>query len=137
MNLRDGDTVADMNYISGSDANESNKGTEYVLAVTSRGYGKRVPTCEFRTQARGRLGVVAIKFKNNSKDDKVSCLRVVREEDEILLITSKGIMVRQKVKDIPSQGRAATGVMVQKVDVESGDYISSVSIVPKYEERDE
>ena len=46
-------------------------------------------------------------------------------------------MVRQKVSDIPSQGRAATGVMVQKVDVKSGDQISRVSIVPKYDERDD
>lgn len=81
--------------------------------------------------------MIAIKFKGSIADDKVSCLRVVREDDEILLITSRGIMVRQKVIDIPSQGRAATGVMVQKVDVQNGDYISSVSIVPKYEERDE
>jgi DNA gyrase subunit A len=44
-------------------------------------------------------------------------------------------MVRQKVKDIPTQSRSATGVRVQKVDRESGDQISSVSIVPKYEEQ--
>ena len=136
MKLRDGDTVADMNVINGSSSDES-KDKEYVLAVTSRGYGKRVPTSEFRPQGRGGLGVIAIKFKSSTDDDKVSCLRVVRDDDEVLLITSKGIMVRQKVIDIPSQGRAATGVMVQKVDVENGDNISSVSIVPKYEERDE
>lgn len=137
MKLRDGDTVADMNVISGISSDESRKKEEYLLAVTSRGYGKRVPTSEFRPQRRGGLGVIAIKFKGSIADDKVSCLRVVREDDEILLITSRGIMVRQKVIDIPSQGRAATGVMVQKVDVQNGDYISSVSIVPKYEERDE
>ncbi len=67
----------------------------------------------------------------------MSCLRIVREDDEILVITAKGIMVRQKVSDIHSQGRAATGVMIQKVDVENGDHISSVSLVPKYEEADD
>jgi DNA gyrase subunit A len=140
MRLRDGDTVADMNVLntrgSGS-AQKSKNDAEYVLAVTSQGYGKRVPTSEFRTTARGGLGVIAIKFKGNTDNDSVSCLRVVREDDEILLITSKGIMVRQQVKDISSQSRSATGVLVQKVDVDNGDYISSVSIVPKYEERDE
>lgn len=137
MNLLKGDTVADMNVVKGSSSGADEKAMEYVLAVTSHGYGKRVPATEFRAQRRGGQGVIAIKFKSNPTDDSVSCLRVVQEDDEILLITSKGIMVRQKVGNIPSQGRAATGVVVQKVDVESGDQISSVSIVPTYEERDE
>ena len=134
MKLKKDDIVADMNVLSGS--NGASK-EEYVLAVTSSGFGKRVPTTEFRSQARGGVGVIALKFKKGQSDDRISCLRTVREDDEILLITAKGIMVRQKVSDISSQGRAATGVMVQKVDIESGDHISSVSIVPKYEETDE
>lgn len=111
---------------------------EFLLAVTSHGFGKRVRTTEFRTQRRGGSGTIAIKFKKNRhSSDRMSCLRIVREDDEILVITAKGIMVRQKVSDIPSQGRAATGVMIQKVDVENGDHISSVSLVPKYEEADD
>jgi DNA gyrase subunit A len=137
MKLKDGDTVAGMNVLDASIDEKSDKSSEYVLALTAHGYGKRVPTTEFRAQARGGSGVIAIKFKNSSKDDYMSCLRVVREDDEILVITAKGIMVRQRVGDIPSQGRAATGVMVQKVDVRGGDHISSVSLVPKYEETDE
>jgi DNA gyrase subunit A len=58
-------------------------------------------------------------------------MRVVNEDDEILLITSQGVIVRQQVKDISCQGRAATGVLVQKVDVRACDSISTVSIVPK------
>lgn len=61
----------------------------------------------------------------------LSTMRVVNEDDEILLITSQGVIVRQQVKDISCQGRAATGVLVQKVDVRAGDSISTVSIVPK------
>ena len=111
---------------------------EYVLAVTSSGYGKRICTDEFRTTARGGAGVIAIKFKEAAGGtERVSCLRIVKEDDEILVITKGGIMVRQRVRDIPSQSRLATGVLVQKVNVEGGDHISSVSIVPKYEERDE
>ena len=103
---------------------------------------KRVscPSCS-RSTARGGVGVIAIKFKpskktvkggddNNNVDDITSCIRVVNEEDEVLLTTTKGIIVRQKVGDIPSQGRSATGVMVQKIDADGGDGISSVSIVP-------
>lgn len=145
MRLKEGDTLADMSILnqSGGGVNGesiSNANSEFVLAVTSNGYGKRIRTEEFRTQARGGVGVIAIKFKKGAgsdASDRVSCLRIVDEEDEVLFITAKGIIVRQRVKDIPSQGRAATGVMVQKVDRGGGDQITSVSIVPKYEETDE
>ena len=76
-------------------------------------------------------------YFGSSADDSVRCLRTVEDDNEILVISAKGIMVRQRVSDIPSQGRSATGVMVQKVDTENGDRISSVSIVPKYEETDD
>ena len=127
MKLNDGDRVADMNVLPSESAG-------YVLAVTSSGYGKRVDTNEFRTQARGGKGVIAITFKSTNSADEVSCLRIVDEDDEVLVITAKGIMVRQRVKDIPSQGRAATGVLVQKID--DADAIASVSLVPvpSYEE---
>ena len=114
--------------------------TDYVLAVSSLGYGKRIPTSEFRTQARGGVGVVALKFKNakrkaestETETDVMTCLRSVKENDEIMVVTTKGIMVRQQVSKIPSQGRAATGVLIQKLD--DGDHISSVSIVPEYDD---
>ena len=124
MKLKKGDTIADVNVL-------SDKDDESVLVVTKEGYGKRVKTEEFRTTARGGSGVIAIKFKAGRIDDRVSTMRVVKEEDEILLITSQGVMVRQQVKDISCQGRSATGVLVQKVDVRAGDSISTVSIVPK------
>jgi DNA gyrase subunit A len=123
MTLKKGDTIADMNVLSEDD--------KYLLCMTTQGYGKRVKTEEFRTTKRGGSGVIAIKFKAGRVDDRVSTMRVVNEEDEILLITSRGVMVRQQVKDIPVQGRAATGVVVQKVDVRNGDSISTVSIVPQ------
>eukprot|EP00970_Alexandrium_tamarense_P001369 scaffold145_cov195-Alexandrium_tamarense.AAC.13 len=123
MTLKKGDTIADMNVLRKED--------KFVLVVTTEGYGKRVLTEEFRTTARGGSGVIAIKFKAGRVDDRISTMRVVNEDDEILLITSQGVIVRQKVSDISCQGRAATGVLVQKVDVRSGDSISTVSIVPK------
>jgi DNA gyrase subunit A len=125
MTLKKGDTIADMNVLS-----RSNK-DEYLLVVTKEGYGKRVRTDEFRSTARGGSGVMAIKFKAGRVNDRVSSMRVVNEDDEILLITSQGVIVRQKVKGISCFGRAATGVLVQKVDVRAGDSISTVSIVPK------
>mmetsp|Transcript_25222 Transcript_25222/g.55070 ORF Transcript_25222/g.55070 Transcript_25222/m.55070 type:complete len:840 (+) Transcript_25222:638-3157(+) len=129
MKLKEGDTVADMNVLPSDSVG-------YVLAVTSSGYGKRINTSDFRTTARGGVGVIAIKFKQSNAKDVVSCLLIVNEDDEVLVITAKGIMVRQKVKDISTQSRTATGVLVQRVDVENGDHITSVSLVPTYEETD-
>ena len=128
MTLRDGDSIADMNVLTNS-GNDSNREEELVLMITSSGYGKRVPTSEFLTKRRGNLGVVAIKFKKGRDDDRLCCLRSVRQDDEILVTTEKGIMVRQKVSEIASQGRTATGVLIQKLD--DGDCISSVGVLPE------
>lgn len=128
MKLRDGDTIADMSVLGGQSENDNK---EFVLCITEQGYGKRVSTNDFRTTSRGALGVIAIKFKNKDvgdDQDKVSCFCIVSEDDEILLNTSKGVMVRQKVKQIPCQSRTATGVRVQKIN--DSDRITSVSIVP-------
>jgi len=133
MKLKEGDTVADMNVLQrrvndDSPSKDESSPDEYILTLTSNGYGKRIQTNEFRTTARGGVGVICMKFKASGKDN-VSCLRVVDVDDEVMVITAKGVMVRQKVKDIPSQGRAATGVLVQKLDPD--DSIASVSLVPQ------
>eukprot|EP00557_Chaetoceros_sp_GSL56_P013786 CAMPEP_0176483174 /NCGR_PEP_ID=MMETSP0200_2-20121128/3780_1 /TAXON_ID=947934 /ORGANISM="Chaetoceros sp., Strain GSL56" /LENGTH=905 /DNA_ID=CAMNT_0017879563 /DNA_START=100 /DNA_END=2814 /DNA_ORIENTATION=+ len=115
--LKKGDTLADVNVLGGDQS------TEYVLAVTACGYGKRIKTDEFTARGRGGVGVMATKFKKGL-DDRLRCLRAVNEDDEVLVITSKGVIVRQKVSAISCQSRAATGVLVQKVDTASGDFIS-------------
>jgi DNA gyrase subunit A len=130
MKLRDGDTIADMNVLRGESENGKK---DFVLCVTSQGYGKRISTDEFRVTGRGLVGVIAIKFKKSLEDqDRMSCFCIVKEDEEILFNTAKGVMVRQKVSQIPSQGRSATGVVVQRVD--GGDRITSISLVPKHEE---
>jgi len=134
MKLHDGDKVADMSVLK----HENEQENSFVLVVTSNGYGKRIKTNEFRSSRRGCVGVIAIKFKDiDNQKDSVSCLRIAKEDDEVLAVTKQGIIVRQSVKDIPCQGRTATGVRVQKVDVLGGDTISSVSIVPRSDIDDE
>lgn len=136
MNLKEGDCITDMSILEKESATPTTKKKkkdeedQYILVVTKNGYGKRVLTSEFRATNRGGKGVIATKFKAASSEDIVSCLRVVNQNDEVLMTTTNGIIVRQKVGDIPCQGRAATGVTVQKIDTEKGDEISFVSIVP-------
>lgn len=126
MNLNPGDTIASMNILS---ADKSDK-ESFVLVITEQGNGKRVSTDEFKKTARATKGVIAIKFDEKKEDrDKVEGFLVVQEEDEILISTSKGIMVRQKVSGISSFGRPAKGTRVQKLD--DSDKITSISIVPE------
>mmetsp|Transcript_23829 Transcript_23829/g.56251 ORF Transcript_23829/g.56251 Transcript_23829/m.56251 type:complete len:1080 (+) Transcript_23829:22-3261(+) len=141
MKLKEGDSIADMNIVygdntdgvgdKGEDDVSNSDSKEFVLCVTEQGFGKRVPTSAFRSGSRGNQGVIAAKFKKRvgPKEDRISCFTIVHEDDEILAITAKGVMVRQRVSQIPIQSRTATGVVVQKVG--DADYIASVSLVPK------
>ena len=155
MNLRDDDVIVDMDILKGlgahaeaaeaeaggaeeageadtdADGDEGLDGAAgnlpKVLIVTTNGYGKRSTVKDFTMRKRGGMGVIATKFKDPATDE-LACLRVVDDDDEIMISTSSGVMVRQRAGGIPSQGRLARGVVVQKLD--AGSYINDVSIVP-------
>ncbi|MEM9539895.1 MAG: DNA topoisomerase (ATP-hydrolyzing) subunit A [Cyanobacteria bacterium P01_E01_bin.42] len=102
----------------------------WVLVITAKGYGKRVPVSQFRLQNRAGMGLRAIKFK--SDDDETVGLLVVHPGEELMLITSRGVIIRQAADAISTQSRGATGVRVQKLDAD--DAIAAVAIVPLSEE---
>lgn len=105
----------------------------WLLAITQKGYGKRVPISKFRLQNRAGMGVRAIKFK--SKDDCLVAVDIVNPDDELMIVTNRGIMIRQAVKAISLQSRNATGVRVQRLDKD--DAIAAVAPVPPLEEGEE
>ncbi len=98
----------------------------WVLVVTTNGFGKRVPVNQFRLQRRAGMGVMATKFKK--KGDRIAAIRVVNADEEMMMVTSRGIIIRQAVNAISHQSRMATGVRVQKLD--SDDAIFAVALVP-------
>ncbi|WP_024544894.1 DNA topoisomerase (ATP-hydrolyzing) subunit A [Picosynechococcus sp. NKBG15041c] len=98
----------------------------WVIAVTTKGFGKRVPVGRFRLQNRAGVGLRAIKFK--SADDRLASLRIVNAGDELMLVTGRGIMIRQAVESTSLQSRNATGVRVQRLDED--DAIVAVALVP-------
>jgi DNA gyrase subunit A len=98
----------------------------WVLVITSGGLGKRVPVTRFRLQNRAGLGVLAIKFRK--KGDELAALRIVNADDELMIVTSRGIIIRQAVNAISPQSRMATGVRVQRLD--DDDAIAAVALVP-------
>jgi DNA gyrase subunit A len=105
----------------------------WLLAITTKGYGKRVPISKFRLQNRAGMGVRAMKFKSTS--DRLAAIDVVTPEDELMIVTNRGIIIRQAVKAISLQSRSATGVRVQKLD--GDDAIAAVALVPPAAEDDD
>jgi DNA gyrase subunit A len=98
----------------------------WILVVTTGGLGKRVPVTQFRLQNRAGMGVLAIKFRK--KGDRLAALRVVNADEEMMIVTNRGIIIRQAINAISPQSRMATGVRVQKLD--DDDAIMAVAIVP-------
>ncbi|WP_414623110.1 DNA topoisomerase (ATP-hydrolyzing) subunit A [Calothrix sp. CCY 0018] len=106
---------------------ENNAGL-WVLVITTGGYGKRVPVGQFRLQNRAGQGLMATKFKNLKTQDSLASLHIVSEDNEIMMVTNRGIIIRQAVNAISIQSRSATGVRVQRLDQE--DFLNGVAIVP-------
>jgi DNA gyrase subunit A len=96
--------------------------------VTTGGFGKRVPVAQFRLQNRAGKGLTATKFKAKSLQDQLSALRIVNADEELMIVTNRGIIIRQSVAAISSQSRSATGVRLQRID--DDDAIAAVTIVP-------
>ncbi|MEA5449482.1 DNA gyrase subunit A [Leptolyngbya sp. CCNP1308] len=103
-----------------------NESGPWVLVITASGLGKRVPVAKFRLQNRAGMGLMAIKFRKG--DDTLASLLVVGDGDELMLVTNRGIIIRQRVNDISIQSRPATGVRLQRLDAE--DAIAAVAVVP-------
>jgi DNA gyrase subunit A len=111
-----------------TEAPNSNSTGPWVLVITMGGYGKRVPVGQFRLQNRAGQGLTATKFKNRKTKDKLATLRIVNSDEEIMMATNRGIIIRQTVNAITVQSRSATGVRVQRLDED--DAITGVAIVP-------
>lgn len=110
---------------------ESNQGP-CVLVITTKGYGKRVSVSQFRLQNRAGMGLLAIKFRQ--PQDQLAALRVVNADDELIIVTNRGIVIRQAVDAISHQSRMATGVRVQRLDED--DAIVAIALVPPTAEAD-
>ncbi len=116
--LRDGDQV-----VAAATAEEGSE----MLLLTSGGYGKRTNLELFRRQRRGGFGVKAMKL-TKTRGHMVGA-RAVTPDDEVFMISSDGIVIRQAVKNISRQRRESTGVRV--MNLEDGAELSAVALVPK------
>jgi DNA gyrase subunit A len=140
MALRNGDELIGLDILPSQIVNNIVEATEseisetqvvasqgpWVLVITMGGYGKRVPVTQFRLQNRAGMGLLATKFRKAK--DQLAALGVVNEDDELMMVTSRGIIIRQAVDAISPQSRMATGVRVQRLDED--DAIAAVALVP-------
>jgi DNA gyrase subunit A len=85
-----------------------------VLTATENGYGKRTSIVEYTRHGRGTKGMIAI--QQSERNGKVVAATLVRPEDEIMLITDKGVLVRTRVSEIRELGRATQGVTLIALD---------------------
>jgi len=103
--------------------NELNNNEEFLLALTTNGYGKRSSAYEYRISNRGGKGITGI--LTSDKNGKVLDSFVVNEDDQIILVTDKGQIIRVNVNQIRIAGRSTKGVSVFKIP--ESDSIVSVS----------
>ncbi len=99
-----------------------------LLVITEHGYGKRTDSGEYRRQSRGGKGVQSIKA--SQRNGHVVCLRAVNAEDELMVISEQGIIIRTDVKNIPMLGRTTQGVKIIRLD--EGDKVVAIArVAPK------
>jgi len=96
-----------------------------VLVATENGYGKRTVLADFRHSGRGTQGVKAIAISD--RNGKVVAARLVNDEDEIMLITTGGVLIRTRVKEIRELGRATQGVTL--INLGEGEKLSGLEKV--------
>ena len=114
ISLREGDEVVAMEVLRPG-------GT--MLTVTERGYGKRTELDEYRVQSRGGIGIINI--QTSDRNGKVVGITHVTDDDELMLITQQGKILRMASKDIRAIGRATQGVRL--IDIEGDDQAVSIA----------
>ncbi|MCX5901647.1 MAG: DNA gyrase subunit A [Proteobacteria bacterium] len=101
------------------------RGDATMLSITERGYGKRSNIAEYRRQSRGGKGIITI--KTDERNGNVVGIKQVMEEDNIMIITSKGKLIRIDMKNISIIGRNTKGVRL--INVEEGERVVGVTKV--------
>ena len=96
-----------------------------ILTVTDRGFGKRTPLGEYRLQGRGGKGIIDI--KTGGRNGNVVAMLQVRDGDDILVVTTKGKMIRFHAADVSAQGRNTWGVRI--IELDADDHVGSVARV--------
>ncbi len=124
ISLREGDAVVAMEVVTPGAT---------LLTVSENGYGKRTGLDEYRVQSRGGVGIINI--HTTDRNGRVVGIAYVHDEDELMLITQQGKVLRMVARDIRTIGRATQGVRL--IDMEPDDRVVSVARLAEREEDEE
>lgn len=103
-----------------------------VLTATENGYGKRTPISEYTRHNRGTQGMIAI--KTSARNGKVVTAKLVKPDDEIMLITSGGVLIRTRVNEVREMSRATQGVTL--INLDAGEKLAGLERVIESEDSD-
>jgi DNA gyrase subunit A len=103
-----------------------------ILSVTEQGYGKRTELEEYRVQSRGGLGIINI--QTSDRNGKVIGITQVHDDDELMLITQQGKILRMAAKDVRTIGRSTQGVRM--IDIEGDDRAVSIARLAEKDEEE-
>src|SRR3954452_20486402 len=121
--LRQDDEVVDMEVL---------KEDSDILIVTHNGYGKRTPAVEYRLQHRGGKGIKTCNI--TEKNGSLVTMKAVNGEEDIMVITTGGVLIRMAVSDISTMGRNTQGVKLIRLDENDEEFVATVAKVEKEEE---
>lgn len=129
--LRSGDYVISMGVVSQEDmlANGS-EAARTVLAVSENGYGKRTAISAYSTTRRGSMGVITL--KTTTRNGYLAGLMIVDKNEELLIITQEGMIIRQPISEISVISRNTQGVRL--INLKEGDKVRDITNVPSEED---
>ncbi len=104
-----------------------------VLTATENGYGKRTPISEYTRHSRGTQGMIAI--KTSARNGKVVTAKLVKPDDEIMLITTGGVLIRTRVNEVREMSRATQGVTL--INLDEGEKLAGLARVIEGEDEED
>ncbi|MCG9021887.1 DNA gyrase subunit A [Laribacter hongkongensis] len=111
----------------------SNEETSQVLTATANGYGKRTPIGDYRKSRRGTQGVIAI--DTGERNGALVAVALVADSDELMLMTTGGVLIRTRVSEVRETGRAAQGVRL--INLDAGEQLVSLEKIAESDEPDD
>ncbi len=121
MNLDDNDYIVGMTFISSDE--------EEIMVLTEKGFGKRSFANEYRLQTRGGKGVKALNI--TERNGNLCALRSVSEEDDVIIVSNRGMVIRTEIKQISRTKRTTQGVKL--INLKGSQTVSTLAIVPHEE----
>lgn len=125
MNLDEGDEIVGATSIESEDQD--------ILVVTEKGYGKRTNVSEYRCQIRGGKGVKTLNV--TEKNGRLCTLKAVTDDDDLIVVSDRGVVIRTHIDQISKTKRATQGVRVIKLRADHS--VATIAVVPKQEDDEE